>query len=158
MNFEEIGKWKGYSVMLGGSTHPLPHDGRIYLSPTDYGYDMFLDNVYVGWCDAKYRVQEYTGPKPTCNSFVSWHNHPEPEQRTSTPEQKTSEPEPQPAQKKTTPVPVSTDFWSSLQEDIASTLNGVKLIEEKAPQTEPKPAPKQDPRPSSKPLFRFDFQ
>lgn len=155
MNFEEIGKWKGYSVMLGGSTHPLPHDGRIYLSPTDYGYDMFLNNVYVGWCDAKYRVQEYTGPKPACNSFVSWHNHPEPEQKTSEPEQRTTTPKPHPSQKETMPQPpVSADFWSSLQEEISSTLNGVKLVSEKAPKTEPKPAPK----PSSKPLFKFDFQ
>lgn len=140
MNFEEIGKWKGYSVMLGGSTHPLPHDGRIYLSPTDYGYNMYLDNVYVGWCDAKYRVQEYIEPKRTSTSTASWNNY--------EPEQKTSEPEP------TTTPPVSTDFWSSLQEDISSTLNGVKLVEEQTSKPEPKP----DPKPSSKPLFRFDFQ
>lgn len=148
MNFKEIGKWKGYPVLLGGSTHPFPHDDRIYLSPTDYGYDMFLNNVYIGWCDAKYRVQEYNEPKRTSTFTASWTDYPKPEQ-------KTSEPEPQPAQKETTPQPpVSTDFWSSLQEDILSTLNGIKLVEEQAPKSEPKSTPK----PSSKPLFRFDFQ
>lgn len=149
MHFEEIGKWKGYPVLLGHAARPFPADNRIHLSPTDFGYNMYLNNEYVGWCDSKYRVQEYKEPKRTSTFTTSWTSYPEPEHKTSEPEQKVAEPKPQPKPQ----PPVSTDFWSDLQAEILSTLNGVTLVKEKNPESNPKP-----PKPSSKPLFKFDFQ
>lgn len=108
----KVGEYNGWPtyVVPYGEPVPVVEDNVLYLAHTSYGYDMYINGELVGWCDAKYRVQEFQ----------------EPQRRVTTPSCAVEVLE-------TPPAPVAqkkeedADFWSKVAAKVQDVLDSIKI-------------------------------
>lgn len=110
MGYEYIGTYSKRGVYRGEPKPGVgyPEDGRIYCYPTDCGYDLYINNRYVGWADSRFRVQEYDESRAAFR--------PKPQQEPPVVEV-LEKPKPQ------STTPTHSDFWNRIEKEIQQTLN-----------------------------------